>query len=163
MHWRQMMDRPTLGAWDFYDADGKALERVAKIRAVNEEKLKGIPGKIEANRKPVLTLEDARGVPWERKLVCGVTICEAIAGMYGSDVRQWVGKLITLYPDKTKGQRGGQVDCVRVRPVPPKAGRALSRAPSGPVDEAMRQKQIDEASSPEPVKDPPREPGSDDV
>lgn len=156
-HWRQMMDRPTLGAWDFYDENGKSMERIARIKAVNEVKLEGIPGKIAANRKPVLTLEDSQGNEWDRKLICGVMICEAIASMYGSDVRQWPGKLITMYPDVTKGQRGGKVDCVRVKNVRPNPGAKTSKAPTGPVDEKMRQKQIDEASAP-----PTREPGADD-
>lgn len=150
-HWRQMMDRPTLGAWDFLDAEGKSVDKIARIKAVNAEMLEGIPGKIAANRKPVLTLEDGHGVEWGRKLICGVTICQAIEGMYGSNPAGWPGKLITLYASTTKGQRGGTVECVRVRPTPPKRkGQrepVADDAPSGPVDEAMRQRQIDEASA----------------
>jgi hypothetical protein len=65
--------------------------------------------------------------------------------MYGNDTAKWVGKPIAIYATQT--QFGGDtVECIRVRPTPPKGGR------KAPV---------------EPTQAPPvsqeREPGSDDV
>lgn len=162
-----MEARPTLGAWDFLkkekDGSSTPIDRTARIKSVDEVTLKGVQGKgIKAGRKPVITLEDARGVEWQRKLVCGVTICETIAGMYGPDVRKWPGKLITLYGTTTRGASGGTVECVRIRPERPKTNAKLSDQPTGPVDEAMRERQVQEAGGAETPPDGPREPGSDD-
>lgn len=165
-HWRQMMDdRPTLGAWDFLNEDGSPNDRVAKIKAVDEVTLEGIAAKgIKKNKKPVLTLEDARGRVWKKKLVTNVSICETIASLYGNDVRAWPGKLITLYATTTRGAKGGTVECVRVRPERPQTGaRTPNTEPQRPVDEAMRERQIEQASGPTEPAVAPREPGSDDT
>ena len=140
-HWRSMMDRETLGAWDFYDEDMKPVDRVAEIEAVNAVNLAGTKD-IKASRKPLLTLRGPRGT-WEKKLLVNVTIGTTIGRMYGNDVRAWVGKRITIYPDQTKSKGGSMVDCVRVRPTPPKG--AAQTGVSRPVDPEMQRKQKEAA------------------
>lgn len=155
-----MLSSSYLGAWDLFDDDGNPRDRVARIKAVNAVTLPGIRGKIEENRRPVLTLEDSRGNEWPKKLIVNATIGEVIAGMYGPNVRGWSGKLIALYPTTTRGARGGTVDCVRVRPTAPTA-KPAEKGPDRPVDEAMRERQMRESG--ELPAEPPatRQPGEE--
>ena len=44
-----------------------------------------------------------------------------IATLYGNYTEDWVGKRVTLYATKTHSP-AGETDCIRVRPVTPKAG-----------------------------------------
>lgn len=127
-HWRSMMDREYLGAWDL------PTERTAEIVDVRGVKLPGA-GEIKANRKPVLTFKNT-----EKKLIVGATIGKTIAGMYGPNVEDWKGKRITLYATTTRSKGGETVECVRVRPTIPTApARGIE---SHPVDEAMRERQM---------------------
>lgn len=146
-HWRSMMDRDYLGAWDV------PTDKTATIERVDEVRLPGA-GEIKANRKPVLSFKGTA-----KRLIVGATIGKVIAAMYGDDTDAWVGKRITLYATKTRSKGGEQVDCVRVRPMIPKAPGAP--IPSQPVDEAMREQQIRGAGD-APTNEP-REPGSDDT
>jgi len=142
-HWRHMMDNDSewLGAWDFYDADGNARDRVGRVVAVRAVQLPGT-GEMKANRKPVITLADSRGVEWPKKLIVNATIGKTIQSMYGPNPKGWTNKLVALYASTTRGARGGMVDCVRVRPEPPR-GQAQA-APDRPVDPEMRAAQVAE-------------------
>lgn len=63
--------------------------------------------------KPVVYL---RGK--EKMWVLNKTNAKTIAGMYGNEVKKWIGKSVTLFP--TTVQAGGQThDCIRVRPEKP--------------------------------------------
>ena len=143
-HWRTMMDQNYLGAWDF------PQDRVGIIERVEGVKLPGA-GEIKENRKPVLSIRGAT-----KKLIVNATIGKTIAGMYGPNTDDWVGKRITMYATTTKAKGRGTVDCVRVRPVIPTGpGEAIS---SMPVNEDMRARQIAGVEGTESA----REPGSDD-
>jgi hypothetical protein len=89
------------------------------------------PGKVgrgnQQKRKPVLSF-----VGKKKKHAAPVTNGKIIARMYGTDVTQWVGKRITLYP--TTCEFGGEtVDCIRVRPEIPRKGSKSSKPDPEPV------------------------------
>lgn len=58
--------------------------------------------------KPVIYFRKA-----QKGLVLNKTNATEIADEYGDDYRQWGGKTVTLYPDRTSYQ-GKMVDCVRI-------------------------------------------------
>jgi hypothetical protein len=140
-HWRSMMDKKYLGAWDF------PKQGTGKIEAVKGVKLEGIAGRISANKRPIISF-----VGIEKKLIVNSSIGEAIEKMYGPQIEDWIGKRITLFASKTQVS-GREVDCVRVRPnIPKDKGDPI--VPQE-VDPAMRAKQ-DEAFAQE-----GRQPGED--
>ena len=68
-----------------------------------------------------------------KPLIAGATLCTTIEGMYGSDIEQWVGKLVTLYPTTTDvGPKKG-VPCIRIRPSVPR-GKGEVEMPKVDVD-----------------------------
>lgn len=131
--WRSMFDRDYIGAWDL----PKGIDVPVVIERVKAGELVAPGGR--KTRKPVIFF---RGK--EKGLALNKTNSKLIAGMYGNDTAKWIGQPIAIYATQT--QFGGDtVECIRVRPTPPKGGRRNSPA-----------------AKPEP---PPveREPGSDDV
>jgi hypothetical protein len=56
----------------------------------------------------------------DKGLVLNKTNAKTIAGLYGDDTDNWMGKPITLFPTQVDMQ-GKQVDAIRVRNKPPKA------------------------------------------
>ena len=141
------MDSEYLGAWDF------PQDRIGTIVKVEGVTLPG-NGVIKANHKPILHLKGT-----EKKLIVNATIGKTIAGMYGPNTDDWVGKRITLYATTCNSKGGQVVDCVRVRPTVPKTAGAP--IPSQPVDEAMRAKQLAAAESAATEQPRMREPGED--
>ena len=61
------------------------------------------------DHKPILWFEKAT-----KGFVLNKTNANTIAGMYGPETDNWVGRTITLFPTQTDFQ-GKQVACVRVR------------------------------------------------
>lgn len=104
--YRTMLDKAHLGAWDL------AGDQIVTIRRVEA----GVVGREEKKqRKPILFFSDK---PGSKGMVCNATNCKAIAAIYTTDTRKWVGKKITIYPTKTTFG-AEQVDCIRVRNVAP--------------------------------------------
>ncbi len=146
-HWRSFIERDSIGSWDLVGKDGQPRDFTLEITAVRGVKVKSKENP-KGKGKPVLSFKGA-----EKYLICGAVNCQTIAGIYGDDVDQWIGKAITLYATTTDvGPKRG-VPCVRIRPGKPK-GKADAELPRQEVDPAMRKIQ-DEAFG--------REPGSDDV
>lgn len=112
MDYRKFFDKQYLGAWDLVDGSGKPRDVTVEIEKVVAGELVSEGNK--KTKKPILHL---RGK--EKKLAANVTNCRTIAGMYGNDVRQWVGKLITIFPTTTKFGKE-TVEAIRVRPTIPK-------------------------------------------
>ncbi len=139
-HWRSMLDKEYLGAWDL------PRDVHVMIEAVHKARLEGT-GQIKANSRPVMSF---RGT--EKKLIVNATIGTTIQGMYGPDTEDWIGKRITLYATQCASKGGAMVDCVRVRPKPPAAKEKTESVASQPVDEEMRAKQ-DAAMGREPGED----------
>ena len=126
-HWKEMFDADFLGAWDL-DAD--TVVTIAKVTAGS---VGGHQGRAKS-KKALISFKE-----FQKPLVANKTNAKAIAGMYGNDTREWVGKRIQIYPTET--QFGGEtVDCIRVRPTPPK-GESAGKQPNRPVNREMRDKQ----------------------
>jgi hypothetical protein len=142
-HWKGLIEKDHLGAWDLVGADGKPRDFTLEIVRVESKVLKTRQDP-KGKRKAVITFARAK-----KAFVSNSTNCETIAGMYGNAPKAWIGKLVTLYA--TKVRLGGEmVDGIRVRPAIPK-GRA-EQIEDRPVDEEMRAKQVAAAE---------REPGED--
>lgn len=147
-HWRTLIEKDHLGAWDLVGRDGKPRDFTLKITKV-ESKLLKTKENPKGKRKAVITFAGA-----EKSFVSNATNCEAIEGMYGSDVEAWIGKLITLYQADVRNPKGSPptVKGIKVRPTKPR-GQA-EPIESRPVDEEMRAQQ-EAAFAPE------REPGEE--
>jgi hypothetical protein len=149
-HWRSLLERDSLGAWDLVDAHGRPKDWTLEIVKVTMQKVKS-KQQPKGRGKPHIFFKGA-----EKYLIAGATICEAIEGMYGGDYDKWIGKRITLHQSTTemtkeKGKPAVTVPCIRVRVTVPKG--AAEDIPRQDVDPAMRAIQ-NEAFG--------REPGSDD-
>lgn len=143
-HWRSLIEKDYLGAWDLVDRAGKPKDYTLKIVAVESRALK-TKQTPKGKRKAVIRFEGA-----DKAFVSNSTNCESIEGMYGSDIEGWKGKLITLYQTTCDVGPKRNVPCIRVRPTVPK-GKAEQVA-SQPVDEGQRAAQ-DEAFGREPGED----------
>lgn len=53
-----------------------------------------------------------------KRLVLNRTNAETIAAMHGSETDNWIGKRITVYPDRVNAF-GKTVDAIRIRATPP--------------------------------------------
>lgn len=116
MHYRAMFDNEYLGAWDIPTGRNVAVT----IERVEARELTSQRGK---DHKPVVFF---RGK--QKGMVMNKTNCKAIAGMYGTDTTQWVGKPIAIYSTTTSA--GGEtVECLRVRPTPPQVRPARKAEP----------------------------------
>jgi hypothetical protein len=148
-HWRSLIERDSLGAWDMYGPDGKPRDVTLTIATVVGRKIKSRENP-RGKGKCTITFRGAccervKGTKDERDhvhkyLIAGATICEVIESIVGSDdISKWPGHKITLYAGTTDvGKRRG-VPCVRVRPGKP-AG-PVQDVPNQSVDEGMRAEQ----------------------
>jgi len=122
--YRSMFDRDYVGAWDLGGKD-----HVVQIARVKAGELTAQGGR--KSKKPIIWFEGR-----EKGLVLNKTNAKAIAGLYGNDTEQWIGKRITIYPTTT--HMGSEVvDCIRVRPTAPQEparGRGKSEQSSLPTD-----------------------------
>jgi hypothetical protein len=145
-HWRSLIEKDFLGAWDLVDAQsGKPREFTLKIVKVASELLK-TKEQPKGKRKAVIRFDRAT-----KALVANSTNCEVIAAMYGSDIEAWIGKSITLYQADVRDPRAaGTVKGIRVRP----------RKPSGPA-EAIEGQPVDRAMRDEQDAAYAREPGQE--
>lgn len=115
--WRSMFDRDYIGAWDL----PKGTDVAVTIARVEAGTLVAPGGR--KSKKPVIHFEGK-----EKGFALNKTNAKAIAGMYGNDTSKWVGQRIAIYATQTSF--GGEtVDCIRVRPTPPKNGRGRSTGP----------------------------------
>jgi hypothetical protein len=103
--------------------DLEGAERVVTIEKVE-------PGMVgegkDAERKPIVWFEGER-----KPFAANKTCAKVIAGLFGRDTEEWVGKSITLFPTTTE-YAGDTVPCIRVRNVIPgrKAPRSHTLPPS---------------------------------
>jgi hypothetical protein len=136
-HWRTMLDKDYLGAWDLVDPrTNQARDFTLTISRV-ESKLLRTQSKPNGQRKVTIWFDGAK-----KGFVANSTNCTTIEGMYGGDVDGWTGKRITLYPTTTSVGPRRDVPCVRVRPTIPKS--KAETLPEREVDHDQRAKQ-DEA------------------
>jgi hypothetical protein len=132
-HWRTLIEKDYLGAWDLVGRDGKPRDFTLEIATVGSQNLKTrqMP---KGKRKAVVRFKGAT-----KGFVANSTNCETIEGMYGSDTDLWSGRLVTLYATTCDvGPKRG-VPCIRVRPTIPK-GKA-EQVETREVDAEMRSAQ----------------------
>ena len=104
--YRSMFDRKFVAPFDLARGDA-----VVVIERVKGETLKAGS---EERKRPVVWLKGQKlAFPLNK------TNAKAIAGMYGTNVEEWVGKPISIYATTTQFGRD-TVQCIRVRPTPPK-------------------------------------------
>lgn len=132
-HWRSLIEREFLGAWDLVGKDGKPRDYTLEISKVVQRKV--YSQKVQKDRGK-LTIE-FKGA--SKPLICGAVLCGIIEGMYGADYEKWPGKLVTLYQTTTSVGPKKDVPCVRIRPQAPRAN--AETLTSQPVDPEMRAKQ----------------------
>lgn len=149
-HWRTLIEKDHLGAWDLVGPDGKTPKdytlEIAKVTSNLVKTRENPTGK----RKCVITFVRAR-----KKFISNTTNCETIESLYGHDTDGWVGKRVTLYQADVKNPKGkGTTKGIRVRPRAPDAKQAAEEMPEREVDPDMRAEQNAAYD---------REPGSDDA
>lgn len=135
---RAMFDASTLGWWDLWpDRSRPPRDFVVTIEGVKPEVLTAPGG--SKSRRPVVKLHKT-----EKALVLNKTNAKAIAGMYGHDTREWVGKRIAIYADPDVKFGREKVGGIRVRPTVPRGGKSEG-VKSQPVDQEARAKQNEAA------------------
>lgn len=134
-HWRSLIEKDYLGAWDLVGKDGKPRDFTLKISKVESRKLQ-TKQQPKGKRKAVIRFDGA-----DKAMVANSTNCETIEGMYGADTDAWTGKMVTLYQTTCDVGPKRNVPCIRVRPTIPR-GKSEPIA-SQPVDPAARAKQDD--------------------
>ncbi len=112
--YRSMFDRKYLASFDLGGED-----RTVTIESVKPDTLKNANGQ---QKKIILRLEGQ-----ERPMVCNRTNADTICGMYGKNTNEWIGKQITIY-ETTCDAFNKVWDCIRVRPMIPKAESKLRSA-----------------------------------
>ncbi len=135
---RTMFDSDYLGAWNL--PGGKDYN--VTIDRIEGATITGDGGK--KNKKPLAYF---RGV--KKPLIINKTIMKTLFAMFGThSAKAMVGKRVTLYATTCRGAAGGTVDCVRVRPTPPKDGKDVAPDEAAPMDPAMRRNQQEQAREP---------------
>ena len=136
---RQISKRMFLASWDLQGKDQTVRVvrlQTANMSATNQIKEGGVAGALyfagpsgKEHKKPV------------KMNVTNTNVVTKLYGVSGKAGKNWVGKLITLYPTTTR-MAGETVDCIRIRPIAPAAASALSHVPEdAPVNEEMSAKQ----------------------
>jgi len=104
---RALFDNDKLGHWDLVDDKGNPCDKTLTIERVESEKVRN--EKKEEKAKAILYF---RGV--KRPMICNVTNCKTIAGLYGRKTEGWIGKRVTLYPT-TVDAFGETKECIRIK------------------------------------------------
>ncbi len=121
MDYRKCYDEKWLKSVDLDEKDFVVTITRAEAGKLNDQK-----GQV--TRKPIVWFKG-----WPKPLALNKTNGGLIAGIYGNDMANWIGKRITIYPTTTT--MGGKiVDCVRVRPSAPKQSGQPAPARSEPVE-----------------------------
>jgi hypothetical protein len=113
-HWKTLFPSLYLGAHDLQGRD-VALT----IRRVVAEEVKTEKG---SERKAIVyfveTGKKAKPGEEEKRLVLNKTNAKTVASLYGSEMNDWMGKRITLFPTIVDAF-GEKREALRIRPVPP--------------------------------------------
>lgn len=95
-------------------ADLKGRDVTVIIADIHYEDLVMAGGK--RDRKPSITMTTVSGKPLEKRWIIPKTVAKQIAQTLGEKrVECWAGKRVTMYPTTCRGQRGEEVECIRVR------------------------------------------------
>ncbi len=113
-HWKTLFPSLYLGAHDLQGRDVTLTIRRVVAEEVKTEKgpeRKAIVYFVETGKK-VKPGEE------EKRLVLNKTNGKTIASLYGSEMNDWMGKRITLFPTIVDAF-GEKREALRIRPVPP--------------------------------------------
>lgn len=123
-HFKSMYDRDYLYAFDLKGKDCTVtIEKVTQGVLSNGKK---------KSKKPLCYFRESKD---KRPMALNATNGKAIAGMYGPNTEDWVGKRITIFPTTTE-MAGETVDCIRVRPrIPTQGTQAAELTAAPPVEE----------------------------
>ena len=140
-HFRQYFDSEYLGSWDL----PKGRETVVVIDKVTGGVLTGQKGR--KDKKVLLTFRGKK-----KLMAANVTNCKLIAGIYGNDVRGWIGKPIALYVAENVDSPNGPVDAIRVRPRAPSmpTGQQKPHQVEPPLEVSADNETNEEWTPPEP-------------
>lgn len=105
-HWRTLIESDVLR---FVDINRDWAVQIVKV---GKGKVVGAGGK--SNGRAMLYFKD-----WPKPLACGSTVLSVVAGMHGTDTREWLGRFVTIFPDPTVTYGRDRVGGVRVRPAQP--------------------------------------------
>lgn len=95
-------------------ADLRGREVTIIIAGVNKEHLVMAGGVRDI--KPAITMTTVNGRPIEKRWIIPKTVAKQIAATLGEKrVEKWIGHRVSIYPTTCKGQRGEEVDCIRVK------------------------------------------------
>ncbi len=98
-----------------YAHDLKGRDCAVTIKAVKAVKLHSVDKDKPEQKKPAIWFVESHD---DRALVLCKTNARIIAGMFGNDVDDWVGKRIVLFPARVEAF-GSVVDAIRIRPTAP--------------------------------------------
>lgn len=124
-HFREAMDpKPFLCA---HDLKGREID--IQIDRVVRGEIKGVTGgKPSTSKKPACYF---RGSKDDRPLFLNVTNCKTLAALTGStQLEDWAGQWVTLYPTTTRSATGETVDCIRIKNHAPKPKTGGEPAPA---------------------------------
>jgi hypothetical protein len=122
IHYRSLLENEWLGQWDLMK-DGKLLRPTVTIKSLEpyvppqRKKFRQPDGsyKLEPIKRYIVEFEGKR-----KRWLSGPVTQRAIAGMYGNDLRAWIGQKITLYVDESvqfgRTKTGG-IRVVNTKPV----------------------------------------------
>src|SRR6516225_5481126 len=103
------------------DYDKSRFLKAADLKSEKKFKIKNVTEELvgeEQEKKPVLWFTND-----ERGLVLNKTNIRTLAGAYGDPMKDWIGKIIVVFPTMADF-RGRMVDALRVRIPPPKQATA---------------------------------------
>jgi hypothetical protein len=132
--YRSLVERDWLGQWDLMGRDGSYRDAVVEIaevrRYVPRARRKLADGTDEKLKRLAVSFVGKR-----KSWLAGPVSQQAIAGLYGPIIQDWIGKKIALYVDPTVKMGRQTTGGIRVRPVIPN-GAVTVESLDNPVDEA---------------------------
>lgn len=106
MDYRTMFEYENLRAWDLGPLGTELTLTVEKVA----------PGVIETQDEGDKRMPFVFFQGYAKPLGLNKTNGKSFARMYGTDVRKWVGKRVTLYVALCANKSGEEVECIRLRP-----------------------------------------------
>jgi hypothetical protein len=140
-----------------HDLKGREID--VQIDRVIPGEIKGVTGgKPSTSKKPACYFRDTRD---KRPLFLNITNCKTLAALTGStNIEDWAGQWVTLYPTTTRSASGETVDCIRIKNRAPKPRN--ERQQRGGQNEQPQTRAAESTNQdPDPQNDGGREPGVD--
>src|SRR6516164_5394410 len=135
------------------DYDKSRFLKAADLKSEKKFKIKNVTEELvgeEQEKKPVLWFTND-----ERGLVLNKTNIRTLAGAYGDPMKDWIGKIIVVFPTMANF-RGRMVDALRVRIPPPQqaTGNGQTAAAAKPKAATLPPPVVDDKLDDEPPAKP---------